>query len=165
MTSMTWQDKVAEAGKSFGHRNWIVVGDAAMPVSSSPGYEVVLAEEPLPDVLAFVLKSLGNQVKPIAWLDAELELVEEPAAKGAEAAKKAIAAGLQGVETRTAPHDEILARLDQTSRAFKVLMVKSTLQVPYTSVFLELDCGYWCADREAALRRRMAGRIGHHQIV
>ncbi|MBX3111556.1 MAG: hypothetical protein KF857_06060 [Fimbriimonadaceae bacterium] len=162
---MTWQETVAEAGKSFGHRNWIVVGDAAMPVSSSPGYDVVLAEASLPDVLSFVLKSLGSQVKPVAWLDAELELVEEAAAKGVEECRRAIAAGLKGVETRTAPHEEILARLDQTSRAFKVLMVKSTLQVPYTSVFLELDCGYWCADREAALRRRMAGRIGHNQIV
>jgi hypothetical protein len=34
-------------------------------------------------------------------------------------------------------------------------MVKTTLAVPYTTVFMELDCGYWGPEAEAALRARM----------
>lgn len=162
---MNWKQEVAKAGKSFGHRNWIVVGDAAMPVSSSPGYEVLLSDAELPTVLEEVLGSLGDQVRPIAWQDQELDLVEESAAPGADAARKAIGGTLKGVETRKAPHEDILRRLDETSRAYKVLMVKSTMRVPYTSVFLELDCGYWCQESEEALRRRMGTAIGRSQIV
>jgi hypothetical protein len=38
---------------------------------------------------------------------------------------------------------------------FSILIVKSTMTIPYTSVFLELGCGYWDADAEARLRSRM----------
>jgi hypothetical protein len=34
-------------------------------------------------------------------------------------------------------------------------MVKTTLAVPYTTVFLELDCGYWGPDAEAKMRELM----------
>jgi hypothetical protein len=34
-------------------------------------------------------------------------------------------------------------------------MVKTTLAVPYTSVFLELDCGYWASEAEAKMREKM----------
>jgi len=34
-------------------------------------------------------------------------------------------------------------------------MVKTTLAVPTTSVFLELDCGYWSPEAEAKMREKM----------
>jgi hypothetical protein len=35
---------------------------------------------------------------------------------------------------------------------FSILIIKSTMTIPYTSVFIELDCGYWDGEREATLR-------------
>ena len=46
--------------------------------------------------------------------------------------------------------------LDAAGRAFRVLLLKTTLALPYTSVFVELDCGYWSAEAEAALRAAIA---------
>jgi hypothetical protein len=34
-------------------------------------------------------------------------------------------------------------------------MVKTNLTLPYTSVFMELDCGYWKPESEAKMRERM----------
>ncbi|MCK7536944.1 MAG: hypothetical protein MZV63_41280 [Marinilabiliales bacterium] len=52
-------------------------------------------------------------------------------------------------------HADLIARLDEVGRAFKIVMVKTTLAVPYTSVFLELDCGYWPSENEAKMREKM----------
>jgi hypothetical protein len=34
-------------------------------------------------------------------------------------------------------------------------MIKTDLALPYTSAFLELDCGYWPAEAEQKLRQKM----------
>ena len=49
----------------------------------------------------------------------------------------------------------IIERLDEAARTFDVLIVKTDMALPYTSVFLELDCGYWSGESESALRERM----------
>jgi len=36
-----------------------------------------------------------------------------------------------------------------------VLVLKTRMAIPYTSVFLQLDCQYWSADSEARLREAM----------
>ena len=45
-----------------------------------------------------------------------------------------------------------ILRLDEVSRLYRVVVIKSGLTIPYTSLFFELDCRYWDADREAAIR-------------
>lgn len=34
------------------------------------------------------------------------------------------------------------------------IIIKTPLTIPYTSVFLELDCAYWDASREKEIRRQ-----------
>jgi len=36
-----------------------------------------------------------------------------------------------------------------------VLVIKTPLALPYTSVFVQLDCGYWTPEAEQQLRRAM----------
>ena len=50
------------------------------------------------------------------------------------------------------PHEDIIAELDKASEMFNVLLLKTDMTLPYTSVFLQLDCGYWNADKEKRLR-------------
>jgi hypothetical protein len=54
------------------------------------------------------------------------------------------------------PHDEIIAKLDKSAEVFQVLILKTTMTIPYTSVFFELDCGYWSAAAEKRLRTAIA---------
>ena len=48
--------------------------------------------------------------------------------------------------------DEIIAELDRAGQKFHILLLKTNLTIPYTSVFLQLECGYWNADSEKRLR-------------
>jgi hypothetical protein len=62
---------------------------------------------------------------------------------------------LTGPEVRALPHEEIIAKLDRAGEFFRVLVVKTNMRIPYTSVFSELDCGYWNAQAEKKLRASM----------
>ena len=53
------------------------------------------------------------------------------------------------------PHEQIIAKLDQVSQVFRVLIIKTELTIPYTSVFFELGCGYWTGDAEQSMRKAM----------
>jgi hypothetical protein len=58
-------------------------------------------------------------------------------------------------EARVLPHQQMIAKLDESAKMFRVLIFKSTLAIPYTSVFLEMDCGYWTSEAEQRLRSSM----------
>jgi hypothetical protein len=62
---------------------------------------------------------------------------------------------LLGAERTTMLHEQIIAKLDQAAETFRVLIVKSSFTIPYTSVCFELDCGYWTAESEQRLRSAM----------
>jgi hypothetical protein len=53
------------------------------------------------------------------------------------------------------PHEQIIDKLDSAGAKFNVLVLKTNLVLPYTSVFFELDCGYWGAEQEQRLRDAM----------
>lgn len=153
-----WRAALARALPLLGHRNCIVVADSAYPWQASPGIETIATGAPHLDVLKAVLEAIEHapHVRAIALVDAELSFVDERHAPGIDALRGGIAAALGGVETRALSHEDVIRALDEAGRTFRILLLKTTLTLPYTSVFLQLDCGYWSADAEANLRRRMA---------
>jgi hypothetical protein len=155
--SPAWTDKLAGYIPALGHRNWIVVADSAFPLQISPGIETIVTGDDHFAVLAKVLKAVdaAKHIRPKIWLDKELAFVTEDLAPGADEAKRRVDEALKGRGAAPVLHEELIARLDQAGRAFKIVMVKTTLAVPYTSVFLELDCGYWPAENEAKMRDKM----------
>ena len=78
--------------------------------------------------------------------------IPEADAPGIDKCRKDLAAILQGAQVKSAPHMEIIKRLDESSKLFNVTILKTDEILPYTSVFLELDCGYWDGDKETRLR-------------
>jgi hypothetical protein len=153
-----WRAALARSLPLLGHRNCIVVADAAYPWQSSPGLETIATGAPHLEVLKAVVEAVERapHVRAIALLDSELAFVPERHAPGIDALRGGIAAALAGVETRALPHEDVIRALDEAGRTFRILLLKTTLTLPYTSVFLQLDCGYWTGEAEADLRRRMA---------
>jgi len=152
-----WTDTLAGYIPALGHRNWIVVADSAFPLQISPGIETIATNEDHFAVLAKVLKAVdeAKHLRPKIWLDKELSFVTEDLAPGADDVRRRLDEALKGRGAAPVLHEELIARLDQAGKAFKIVMVKTTLAVPYTSVFLELDCGYWPSENEAKMRERM----------
>jgi D-ribose pyranose/furanose isomerase RbsD len=143
---MAWRDQAAEAVASLGHRNWIVVADAAYPVHADPGIQTLMTGESIDVVLTWVQDALAKaeHVAARAWVDAELALVPD-----------ADVPSLGNVPIEVRPHEEIIEALDAAAKRFRVLVLKTNHRVAYTSVFFELGCGYWSADQETELRKRM----------
>ena len=93
----------------------------------------------------------------MVYADRELQFVEERDAPGISAYRQRLSEVLEDLEVNLLPHDEIIATMDRAGQTFRVLIVKTAMTLPYTSVFLQLDCAYWTADAEHRLRAAMAG--------
>lgn len=155
-----WEAELEARLPLFGHRNWIVVADAAYPAHSSSGIETVVAGADHLRVLEAVLKTIAAQphIRAKVYLDSELKFVAEKDAPGVTKLRRQLDAALSKADRKDLPHEEIIAKLDESARRFRILLVKTDLTIPYTSVFLELDCGYWSAAAEQRLRKSMPAR-------
>jgi hypothetical protein len=153
-----WRSKVDQEMPLLGHRNWILVVDSAYPLQTSQGVETIETNESQETVVKTVLASIDRsiQVRPLIYMDAELPEVLDADAPGASRYRDEIASILHGLPMNSLPHEQIIANIDEAGKTFHVLVLKTTMTIPYTSVFIRLDCKYWSADAEARLRQRMA---------
>jgi L-fucose mutarotase/ribose pyranase (RbsD/FucU family) len=160
-----WEADLAARLPLFGHRNWIVVADAAYPAQSSSGIETIAAEASQARVLRSVIQSISvsAHIRANVHVDQELTFVQEQDAPGVEQYRQELAVLLPGSAAVRMPHEQIIAKLDQAARMFRILILKTQMTIPYTSVFFELDCGYWNGEAEQRLRRAMTE--AHAQVA
>ena len=152
-----WKEEFQQNLPFLGHRNWVLVVDKAFPLQSAAGMTVINTGEQLPIVLMEVMKdiSASTHVKPIVYTDSELNFITQDLSPGVDELKKDIFASLKGYEVNTILHEAVFAKLDEASKMFSVVVLKTETTIPYTSVFIQLDCSYWDANREKALREKM----------
>jgi hypothetical protein len=153
-----WQTKVTESMPLLGHRNWILVVDSAYPLQASPGIETIETNESQLDVVRYVLSTINSsiQVRPDIYMDAELPFVPDDDAPGASTYRREVGDLLRSYGVQSQPHEKIIANIDETSKVFHVLVLKTNMTVPYSSVFFRLNCKYWGDDAEKRLRAKMA---------
>lgn len=155
-----WKSVVSERLPLYGHRNWIVIADSAYPAQSRDGIETVVSNADQMQVLSYVLHAIetSKHVRANVFLDRELDFVPEAAAPGVEAYRNQIKSMFGDSPVETVLHQQIISRLDNAGQTFRVLIIKTNLAIPYTSVFLQLDCKYWSPEDEQKMRKDMAGR-------
>jgi hypothetical protein len=153
-----WRRVVTERLPLYGHRNWIVVADSAYPAQSTPGIETILADAEGAEVLQYVLARLSGSkhVRPIVYTDLELSYLTESDAPGVDNYRELLAGLFRDPKPLSLPHEQIIGNLAKAGQNFQVLIVKTRMTIPYTTVFLQLDCAYWGADSERKLRAQMA---------
>ena len=153
-----WERQLNALLPLYGHRNWIVVADSAYPVQSNPGIETIVSGGGQLEVVRKVLDAIAasKHVRANVYLDQELEFVTEADAPGVARYRSRLDDLLKSATKTPMLHEQIIARLDQIAQVFRVLMIKTELTIPYTSVFFELDCAYWSADAEKRMRKVMA---------
>ena len=153
-----WRTKLAEAMPLLGHRNWILVVDSAYPLQISPGVETIDTNASQIDVVRIVLGAIERapQIRPVVFMDAELPFVTDEDAPGVTTYRTEVMPLLEDYPLEQKPHEKIIADIDEAGKTFQVLVLKTNMTIPYTSVFIRLDCKYWTADQEKALRNKMA---------
>jgi hypothetical protein len=156
-TTLSWQAKVASALPLLGHRNWILIVDSAYPLQSSPGVETLETNTDQLEVVRTVMGELNRSrhVTPNVFMDAELPFVPEDQARGVGLYRSQIAQIFAEQKIHVLKHEQVLAKIDEAGKMFHILVLKTTMTIPYTSVFLQLDCKYWSAEDERELRDRM----------
>jgi RbsD / FucU transport protein family len=156
-SAVNWKAKVSESLPLLGHRNWILVVDSAYPLQSSPGVETIETNSSQLEVVQYVLSAVDRSihVRPLVYVDAELPFVSDADAPGATKYRAQIRNVLRSLSVQQMPHEKVIATIDETSRQFHVLVLKTSMTIPYSSVFIRLDCKYWSADAEERMRTRI----------
>jgi len=153
-----WQAVVAAELPFLGHRNWILIVDSAYPLEVSPGVETIETGAPQLAVARFVLGAIDQSihVSPDIYMDAELPYVSDQDAPDASAFRRQVGDLLHGYKIVSEPHAKLLDTIAQQGQTFKVLVLKTKSTIPYSSIFIRLDCKYWPPAAEQRMRARMA---------
>lgn len=156
--SADWERILTDRIPLYGHRNWIVVADSAYPAQSREGIETIVVNAGQERVLRHVLAALdaSKHVRPIIFTDQELKFIDENDVAGIRPYRATLEDLSRNREVHALPHEQIISKLDQAAQTFRVLIIKTNMTIPYTSVFLQLDCAYWGPDAEKKLRAAMA---------
>ena len=157
-SSSDWKGIVQNRLPLYGHRNWIVVTDSAFPAYAAPGIETIAVNEDLPSVVKYVAKAISatRHVRATVFLDQELQFIDESDYPGVSDLKRQIAAIFPKDQVSRIPHAEAMTRVDEAGRTFRILFIKTSAAIPYTSVFMRLDCGYLSDEVERRIRAAMA---------
>jgi len=152
-----WRNKLQQELPLLGHRNWIMIVDSAYPLQVSPGVETIETGADLPRVLREVLAAVDHSihVTPNVFLDAELPYVTDQVAPGVSAYRQRLKEILLDRPVKSLPHEALIKQVNDAGQTFHILVLKTTLAIPYTSVFLQLDCKYWPPAAEQQLRQAM----------
>jgi hypothetical protein len=155
----SWRQIVAERLPYLGEGNWIVVADSAFPLSSAPGFEMVLSDESHLNTVRHLLNVLEKDVhvRPVIYTDLELKHVPEQDAPGIDAYRQLFSGLIEKLvpqpPVNPTPHAGTMRTLEGAARSFNILIIKTASILPYTSVFIELKPGYWQDDAEQRLRQ------------
>ncbi|MCS7223704.1 MAG: hypothetical protein NZ959_03945 [Armatimonadetes bacterium] len=152
-----WFKELEDRLPTLGHRNWLAIVDMAFPDLVAPGIVKIWTNADLLRVLSDCLRLIQRfpHIKPILWLDRELDFVREEEAPGISQYRENLKVTLEKLPVKQENHEDIIKRLDEAGRTFTVVLLKTRTCLPYSSVFVELECGYWDKTRESHLRERL----------
>lgn len=153
-----WQTTLQQRLPLYGHRNWIVVSDAAFPAYSETGIETMVVNQDLAQVLHYVAKAIASSkhVRAAAFVDQELQFVPEQNYPGVTHLREQINREFSKNILSSVPHSEAISKIDEAAKTFRVLFIKTNTTIPYTSVFMRLDCGYMTDEIDAKIKNAMA---------
>jgi L-fucose mutarotase/ribose pyranase (RbsD/FucU family) len=152
-----WKTEVEQTLKQFGHRNWIVIADGAYPEQSNPAIKTITIDDSQLEAVEFVSQLIehATHVDANIFIDKEMAFVPEKDASGIDKYRTNLTEILEGKPVKTMLHEDIIRELDASAKLFNVLIIKTDLAIPYTSVFFQLECGYWNAEAEKNLRHKL----------
>jgi hypothetical protein len=148
----------------LGHRNWIVIADMAYPAQVSPGIETIYVGGNHLDAIREMLEIVGkaSHVRPVIHIDKELKAVAEDDAPGIRAFREGLKGVLKTEDIVEQMHEDTIAQLNEAGKLFKVLVLKTDSTLPYTTVFVRLECGYWSDAAEQRLRESLKKSHGRN---
>jgi hypothetical protein len=142
----------------LGHRNWILIVDKAFPAQTAAGLITVETNDDLLSVLNYTLNKIdsSDHVKPVVYNDKELSYIQKSQIGDIDTYRGNLNGIIGKYEPQVLLHDSVFVMIDKASSLFKVIVLKTNEVIPYSSVFIKLDCRYWNLEQEKELRLLMA---------
>lgn len=155
--STNWKETLNDQIQLHGHRNWILVVDAAYPYQSNPAIKTIVTGAGHLEVVEEVLTAIekANHVFAEVYLDKELEFLPNAEVRGINGYRRKLERLLKGKNVEKVLHEEMISKIDKDAEVFNILVLKTNFTLPYTSVFINLNCGYWSTEQEKKLRELM----------
>lgn len=152
-----WEEQLSEEMPLLGHRNWIVITDMAYPLQNKPGIEMIYTGESFENVIETVSKKLKKAPHVYAhyYQDEELKALTDDLCPGIQDYRSTVQKFVPENEVSYVRHDKLLSRINSVSNSYNVLVIKTKLVLPYTSLFIELDCKYWNKDSQEKLEKTL----------
>ena len=142
----------------LGHRNWVAVVDSAYPSQNQTGMQTLVTGGDHLQVIGRVMDAINKvpHVRADIFIDSELAELEDGDVPGISEFRNNLSATLAGKKISQKLHENIIRQLDEAAGKFSVLVLKTNGVMPYTSVFFQLQCGYWSEKMEQKLREKIA---------
>ena len=152
-----WESAFDRQLPLLGHRNWILIVDKAFPAQTASGVEVINTESDMVTVVRAVLAKLAasDHVTPVVYTDREFDFLTADLVPQITAVREAYTTLFEGFTLQSMLHESVFGRIDEASKMFKTVVLKTECLIPYSSVFIELDCKYWNEKSEQTLREKM----------
>ncbi len=101
------------------------------------------------------LLEMQASLTPRIWVCNEMDAVTEELAPGIKEYRQEVNSLLSGRFCYHLDERIISMQLADASQKYRVLYLKTNTQLPYSSIAIELDSGYWNPDAEAEIRQRL----------
>ncbi|MBK0384160.1 hypothetical protein I5M32_14415 [Pedobacter sp. SD-b] len=156
-TSNSWKPEFKTKLSEYGHRNWILIVDKAFPAQNSAGIVTIDTHQGLLKVLDYTLAQIDSSthVKPNIFTDKELGYITKEQVENIDGYRTALLKSIEKYQPKSMLHDSVFVNIDKASKLFQVLVLKTDEVIPYSSIFIQLDCKYWTEEKEHSLRKRM----------
>ena len=153
----TWLDNVDQEVHKLGSFNWVIVADPSFPALSRSGVVTVTTPVSTTQALFGVLQSIDahSHVRPRIHLTREASAVVEDETPGINQFRAERDFVLNKRETITLTNNALNLLITDARKNYRILVIKTTTNLPYTSIFMELESGYWDGESETALRKRL----------
>lgn len=151
------RERIAPHLLELGARNWIVVADPAFPLPAGATVQCVTVPADSIETFRQVLDLLEIEgaVVPRIWTSHELTVVPENRAPGIRKHRKELEKLLIGRFHYEVNSRVIDMQLSQAAKEFRVLYIRTSTRLPYSSIAIELDSGYWNSDAETEVQERL----------
>lgn len=152
-----WMEAIDTEIQTLGSFNWIVIADSTFPALATKDAHILVAPARIPFVLDTTIQSIesSGHVKPRIYATRESLELSERYAPGVKQYREAVKSALAGRKIIHLPSRSIDRLLVDAGSQYRILIIKTESTLPYSSIYLELESGYWDSQSETALRKHM----------
>ena len=156
-TPPLWAGIVEREVDALGIQSWIIVAESSFPVVSGLGVRTLVLDGEIPQIVDCIVNHLAKSetVTPSFNTALELSFVSNDRVPGIDYLREQHNEALHEHQVRQMDNRSLTLLAHSDASKYAIMVLKSKTALPSSSVFIELDSGYWDRESEDRLRQEM----------